>query len=407
MSQRNFPDFIEAYLNFTSGHEGTPRCHLWSIISVIAASLERKVWLDRGYYTLFPNLYVFIIGKSGLIKKSTTTGIAVDLFRELSDMKMMSERLTAASLINQLNHAHTSFVHKEKPVSQSAVFAYASELSVFMTEVQGTITELLTTFYDCIPHDSSKPWIYDTKTTGVQKIFGPCLNILGASTQAWLKKCIPASEMEGGFTSRVVFVVENKGPDTVVAWPKVDESKRAMRTKLVEDLATIHSLVGEVEVTDKARALFSKWYEFHMRNVVPDCSDPKMSGYLGRKGDLLLKLAMIRSVTLRNDLRCDEQDMFWAGDILENIEPEMKASFEGLGASVSGEITYEIRNYIRNRGNPVDKAELKRAFAKNAPGYEVERCLEDLLEMGEIAMTEKKEDGILRMYFSPRVVSGP
>lgn len=400
MQKRHFPDFIETYLELTQGHEGTPRCHLWSIISVLAASLERKVWIDRGYYTLFPNLYVFIIGKSGLIKKSTTTGIAVDLFRSLPSIKMMSERLTAASLINQMTLSGKKFQNSEgHSILQSPLFCYASELSVFMAEVQGTITELLTTFYDCSPHDSTKPWVYDTKTTGVTKIYGPCLNMLGASTKAWLKKCIPASEMEGGFSSRIVFVVENRAPEKFVAWPELSEKNRQKKEMLSEDLCMIHSLVGKMSVTEKARDLFTKWYEFHMTHAVPECVDPRMSGYLGRKGDLLLKLSMVRAVSLRDDLEIRDTDILWAGEKLEDIEPDMRAAFEGVGSSPSGAITFDIKNYIRNRGK-VERSELKRAFAKDAPGYEVDRCIGDLLDMNEIEMEQVNLEGVDRVFFS-------
>jgi len=101
-SDRHFADYIDAYLDYTDGHESTKRIRLWTCLSILAAVLERKVWVHRGYYTLFPNLYVFIIGKSGLIKKSTSTAIGVNILRELPDIKIMSERLTAASLINQV-----------------------------------------------------------------------------------------------------------------------------------------------------------------------------------------------------------------------------------------------------------------------------------------------------------------
>lgn len=402
MQKRNFPDFIDAYLHFTAGHEGTERCHLWSILSVLAASIERKVWLDRGYYTLFPNLYVFIIGRSGLIKKSTTTGIAVDLFRSLPDAKMMSERLTSASLIEQLHKAHSTFEYENQQIKQSALFAYASELAVFMEEVQGNISLLLTDFFDCRPNDSEKPWIHATKTTGTQKIYGPCLNMLGASTKAWLKKSIPSADMEGGFSSRVVFVVENSLPKNLVAWPELSAGDRMAKEKLIDDLCAIHSLVGKMRVTKDAKEFFTEWYKLHMTMVVPEESDPRMSGYLGRKGDLLLKVGMLRSVSLRNDLYIDKEDLYWAGRHLETIEKDMRASFETLGASDAGLITFDVKAFIAGRQGWVDKTEVKRAFARQAPGHEVERVLEDLVEMDEIEIREERTTEHTRYYYKAR-----
>ena len=396
--QRHFPDIIDAYLKYTSGHEATKRCHLWSLIPVIAACLERKVWLDRGFYILYPNLYVFIVGKSGLVKKSTTTSIAVNLAREIKTLRLMSERVTAASLIKQLHSAGKEFEFRGKKFKQSPVFVYASELSVFLNEVFGSTHELLTTFYDCVPHDSSKPWIYETRHAEALKIFGPCLNILGASTKTWLRKAIPGTEMEAGFSSRIIFVVENHGPDKLVAWPEVDTSLGCIQDQLAEDLKHISTLVGKFEVTDRAKELFRQWYEFHMKNIVPMNMDPKFSGYMGRKGDLMLKLAMVRSASMRDTLVMEDTDLLWAGEQLEALEPEMRAAFEGVGSSPVGEITFDIRNYIRSRGK-VEKAEIRRAFAQDLPGYELEKCINDLIEMREIKIVEEHVEGVKVAYF--------
>lgn len=392
---RHHSDFFKGYLKFTSGHEGSRRFHLWTAISVVAAALERKVWIDRGYYTLFPNLYVFLIGKSGLVKKSTTTAIGVNLFRKLPDVKLTSERLTPASLIDQLSNATKTFPYRGADIQHSPVFAYASELTVFMQEVAGSISELLTTFYDCIPHDSTQPWVYDTKSQGRQEIFGPCLNMLGASTKAWLKKAIPSSEMEGGFSSRIVFVVENKVPKNFVAWPQLSPELIKERAKLEEDLAHIHNLAGEMKIKKSAYEAFEEFYLFHMRNVVPECKDPRMAGYMGRKGDLVLKLAMVHSASERDDLDLIDEDILWAGKQLQEIEADMQDSFEGIGTSAASSVLFEIRNFIKDKGS-VERVELMRAFAKDAAGKDIDRVLHDLVEMQEIKREEVGKSGKVR-----------
>lgn len=397
---RRFPDWIATYLEYTKGHEATRRVHMWSGISALAGALERKIWIDRGFYTLYPNLYVFIVGRSGLIKKSTSTGIAVDMLRELKGVRTMSERLTAVTLITQLHQAGKIFFHGQERIRESPVFIYASELSVFLSEVYGNILDLLTTFYDCVPHDPSKPWVYESKNSGKVKIYGPCLNILAATTKAWLVKCLPKSEMEGGFTSRVLFVVENNPPERLVAWPEVSAPQRELRAALIEDLRWIYSLTGPMTVTPGAQALFTKWYEYHMRHVVPNLTDARFSGYNGRKGDLMLKLGMIRAVSQRDDLVMTEQDLLWAGEKLEDIEPEMKQAFDSVSLNPISEVAFEVRNYIRRRGL-ADRLEVHRIFNRSASSAEIDRCLEDLLEMKEIELTEREVEGSKRPYFQP------
>ncbi len=379
---RHFTDIIDGYMQYTAGHESTDRIRKWSFISAIAGALERRVWLDRAYYTLFPNLYVFIIGKSGLIKKSTSTAIAVNLLREMQGIKLMSERLTAASLIGQLADSGKKFEVDGKFINQSPLFAYASELAVFLSEVFGSITELLTTFYDCQPNDSSKAWIHHTKGSGETKIFGPCLNILGASTKSWLTKCIPKNEMmEGGFTSRIIFVVENRIPKTLVAWPQLSEHSVVLKEKLIEDLRCIYSLKGKFEVELEAKQFFTEWYEHHMREILPQNLDPRMVGYMSRKGDSILKLAMIKAAAEGDALVMTKAHMEWGRNELDELEQDWRGAFEGLG--VKDSLSWEIRNFIKIRGS-VTKKEITDVFGTQFPMTEVTKELAELVAMREI-----------------------
>lgn len=396
---RKHDDFINAYLRYTSTHEGTPKVHKWSCISILAAAMERRCYLPRGFYTLYPNLYVFIIGRSGLIKKSTSTGIAVNLFRELKGPKVMSERVTAGSLIDQMAGAQSKFENNGFVQQQAALFAYASELSVFLSEVFGSIIELLTTFYDCVPNDFSKPWIYKTKGGGETKIFGPCLNILGASTKSWLKRCIPNTEIEGGFTSRVIFVVENAIPINLVAWPEVSIEQENIRYHLVEDLREIYKLKGEFTVEPDAKILFSNWYKNHMTKIVPLNQDPRMCGYMARKGDTILKLAMVKSISQRSDLRITKDDIKWAGGELNELELDMRNAFDGVSGNRLRGLAFELRSFIRNR-TKVSKAELIDTYVRLYPAQEVANTLESLIGMDEITLGYELVNGIDEPYYS-------
>lgn len=387
---RQFPNFLDSYLAYTEGHESTVRVRKWCCLSIIAAALERRVWIDRGYYTLFPNLYTFIIGRSGLVKKSTSTAIAVNLLRELPAIRIMSEKLSATALIHQLSKSGKKYFYKNQKINQSPLFAYASELSVFMTEVWGNITELLTTFYDCQPNDSTKPWVYKTMAHSEMQIFGPCLNILGASTKAWLKKCIPRSEMEGGFTSRIIFVVEENLPDNLVAWPEISAENEKMKRSLIHDLKLIGQLVGEFQIEPDAKETFTKWYNHHMRHVLPKNTDPRMIGYLSRKGDLILKIAMVRSVSKLGDLIMTKEDLLWASEEIDSLERDWLLAFDNVG--ITGSIAYEVLNSIRSRGI-ISKHEFWKAMTTIYPADKINEALMDLMESGEVTETIVKKHG--------------
>lgn len=343
--------FIDSYLDFTKHQETTERIHRWVGILIAAAALERRCWLNRGPYVLFPNLYVFVIGPSGKVKKSTSTAIGVDLLRELPEFKIMSERLTAGSLITQLERSKKSFQFGGREILQSPSFAYGSELAVFLGEVFGSISELLTTFYDCVPNDSSKPWVYETKMNGISKVYGPCLNFLGASTPTWLTKCLPPSELEGGFASRVIFVVEHNQRQAI-AWPDEHvgtDDLEAKRRYLMTQLKRIYAMTGPFVVSKELRPLGKAWYEEYSKNGQTN-TDIRFSGYYARKFDTALKVAMTLSACEDDSRIIDVRHFEESLKLLNDVELSMFEAFGSRGENPNAELARRIWTYVAQHG---------------------------------------------------------
>src|SRR3990167_8776352 len=97
---RKTNDWLRVYLSLTEGQESPDIFHLWCAVSTIATTLERNVWLDRGYYTLYPNLYVVLVSGSAVARKSTAIGVASRLYREANpEGIMVSQKVTPEALI--------------------------------------------------------------------------------------------------------------------------------------------------------------------------------------------------------------------------------------------------------------------------------------------------------------------
>ncbi len=386
---RNYPDFIQAYMNYTQDIEATDKIRRWTALSIIAAALERKVHFSQKKFLIFPNLYTIIVAGSG-IGKSVSTNVGVDLLRELGGINFMSERLTAGSLIEQLKRSNSEYSCNGLQVKQSSIFAYASELKVLLSEVYGSISELLTTFYDSIPYDSSKPWIYETKGAGQTKIFGPCLNILGASTSAWLTQAIPPSEMEGGFASRVMFVVEKNLPDHFAPFVEENAEVEAMKPRLVADLKQIHALRGAFTLTPEAREFYKEWY-IKDRTEAGKNTDARFEGYFGRKRTTLIKLAMLIAVSRGSALLITPEHLTEALDYMQDLELSMLDAFGATGKNKLAEGVYKIKEMVRSRKHIAHK-ELLRAFWRDYSGSEISQILDDLSRMQLIRIEQAGSD---------------
>ena len=69
--KRRLEDWLTSYLEYTSEQESPQLFHLWVGMNVIASTLERRVWVDRGYYRLYPNLYVCLVGARARVRRTT------------------------------------------------------------------------------------------------------------------------------------------------------------------------------------------------------------------------------------------------------------------------------------------------------------------------------------------------
>lgn len=378
-------NFIDKYVAFTQNQETTERVHRWVAISIVAAALERKVWIHRGGYTLYPNLYTFIVGPSGKVKKSTSTGIGVSLLREVEGIQTLSEQMTAISLVQQLSEAQTTFPYGPRNVRQSALFAYSSELAATFKDAYGPLIELLTHFYDCTPANSETPYVYKTISRGETKIFGPCLNFLGCSTPSWLMRFIPPAEMEGGFASRIIFVVEHESKQAI-AWPDLvtSESDHDSQKKfLLADLKRIHGLTGPMRPNAELIENGQKWYQIHQMHSREN-HDLRFSGYYARKFDTLLKIATVISVSESSDLILTWQHFELALIYMADVESRMFDAFGGHGENPDSPLLAKLWKIICSHKSKMTSSEIFSAIHKEANLEKTSSLLQHLHAMNRV-----------------------
>ena len=79
--------WIRHYLEFTKGMESPEIFHFWVAISLIATSLGRDVYLDRGYFKLYPNMFIVLLAESEECAKSTAIKIGVNMILRADEME--------------------------------------------------------------------------------------------------------------------------------------------------------------------------------------------------------------------------------------------------------------------------------------------------------------------------------
>jgi hypothetical protein len=316
---RNFPDFIEAYCTYAKDAYCPPQFHLWTGISTVAGALERKVWQDRGKYHLHPNLYVLLVAHPA-IGKSTAGNVGNDFLRclggEENKIKFLATQNNPASFVKQFV-PHKVFYVGDQQHTHSSYYFYASEGSNALGESsgkQGKILPSLTDFYDCPPAWNKRLVNEDIP------LFNVCCNMLACVTFSFLRELLPDRESDGGFASRIIFVVQD---DVFARSPKWKEpAPPAIKGKLLEDLSDIYSMTGEFVISQEVQRRFEEWFpeqDTHRQAL----ASAKMQAFLGRKHTNVAKLAMICSASESSSMIIELRHWERAMTLIEETEKKL------------------------------------------------------------------------------------
>src|SRR3990170_8735231 len=67
-TNRKCKDWIDAYVEYTEDFEAPPIFNKWTAITTLAVAASREVWLEEANNRVWPNLYVVLVGPSGIGK---------------------------------------------------------------------------------------------------------------------------------------------------------------------------------------------------------------------------------------------------------------------------------------------------------------------------------------------------
>lgn len=370
MTDRLLPNWITAYMAYTAESESPDEYHRWVAFSVLAGALRRQVFFDMGYFQLYANQYIVLVGPPGRCKKSTSMRIGRTLLGGVPGIKFTTDSVTRERLIQDLTQAYSD--------GHSSMTAYSSELATLLTSSGMDMVAFLTDIYDS-PHE----WSHQTKMGGMNKIKAPYLNLIAATTPDWISKAMPMDTVGIGLTSRVVFVFQDT-PRIRDPFPELSPEQVELQKFLVHDLNIIATLQGEFTLSPAAKEMYTVWYKQHTAEPNPT-KDKRLNGYFDRKPMHLLKLGMVVSAATKNELVMTDQDIRDALAMLEQVEEAMPKVFANVGRNPLSASIDEIEDAIRETGEEgLPVAFLLKNFKHDLRKDEIAEAINSLMERGEI-----------------------
>lgn len=371
---RSFNSWIDAYLDYTLEQESPRQFHFWAGISTLSSALGRRCWFSKGFFPLYPNQYVVLIGESALCRKTTAIKLATELLG-YTQIEIVREKLTVGYL-----YRHLAGFNTNKKSDESSIVLYIPELSTCLGRDahQSGLIATLTSIYDCPPITE-----YRTKTAGIDIIHNPSINMIGATTLDWMSSSLPGESIEGGFTSRIIFVV-GSSPAKRIALPVLNEEAVRLKQLLIKDLIWISNIQGQFYLAERSEKIYVEWYE-----AMKEPEDNRLRPFFGRKGDHVLKVAMALSVAESDDLIITHDTLIRAIKEVEDIEGKMGIVFRGVAFSRTARHTDRLFMQIEKEGGIFGKQLLLRRNTCYLNSTEFEEAIKTMKEAGLLREFEK------------------
>lgn len=314
-------NLVKLYQHVCGKSEIPKEYHFWSFLSLLAACVGDKVWLekDRGK-KLTPCLYVMLIGPSALGKSyaiGRVHGMMEEACRGL--VKTYCGSVTAAHFIDflgiKVHDEATGAVYVPNPVTWLVTDELANDIG--RGPLADDFIKLMTKIYTC-------PLVLDTgtRTHGHIQIREPCVNWLVGSTKEWMISTLTGDTLRSGFGSRIAFIMSEY------------RDLRYLRATYPEDYDTVYKHIlarlialcymgGQFVMTPEAEAEESRWYMNRKRPI-----DERLWPSWKRQQDLLLKVAMLLSLADGPPLVIDVAHVKVAKQLSEWVQRNMTYAVE-------------------------------------------------------------------------------
>jgi hypothetical protein len=308
--------FIGRYMALHSEGESPESYDFWSAIWVLSSALGREVIIDRPNAIIYMNQYIILVANSGITRKSTAVNFANKVLAEVmpKGSAMLSSRSSAEGIELMLVKLSAKYGRAHLAIN-------ISELATFVGKEPYTknIPALLTDIYDCPYHRANITIARgDTFSRNVYPTF------ISASTPSWLETAINPAVVEGGFTSRVLFILEDRRKQRV-AWAKKkqDPEDYGRMVRKLRKVVAMANRYGSIVLSRGAMRKYTNWYQHKRESVTPF-----LASFESREDSHVLRLAALLAIS-SNLKEIQTEHVTDALKIIADIKSTSSSMFEG------------------------------------------------------------------------------
>jgi len=367
--------WFEAYVEYTRYTESPMSYHVFCSLAVLGAALGRRVYLPMGFFDVFPNYCVILIGPTGRVMKTSAVDIAKSFIKEFVLCPIMADKVTGEALATAL-------------VQSGHHFVYAPEFSVLFGKQRYNegLTTLILRMLDC-----PTEWSVLTQTRQLETITNVALTILGGSTLSLLAGNTPTEVTSSGFLNRFVLVVEH---DTERCFPIPQKGPKWCYAKIKEVLEELKCMSGEVHLVPAANSVYDEWYRERKKQMRYVASDVAVE-VIQRGAIHVLRTATLTHMSHCGGLEVCASCMSTGIKLIEFAERRVPEMVDTLSKTAASQDTDYVLDALRRLGGASDHSSLLRRVSSRINARTLRQHIETLVERKAV---KEERRGNLRFY---------
>ena len=349
-----------------------------SALWVLSSLIGRWSVIPRPRAPVYLNMYMILAAESGITRKSTAISVATNIIRQVMkeasiDARLIESSFTAAVLSEFMTQDSYSRNHCHVIIS-------ASELAAVLGKGVGTsnIPALLTDLYDC-PKERRGG---GTISRGEYNFANVYVTFMAASTPSWMASAITPAIIEGGFTSRCLFVIAAK-PKAMIAWPTEGRNAYGFDELVKQATRIVDTCPKEIGITTPALDIFTHWY-----NSRHHYYDPFRASFASREDAHTLRVAGLLSISDEryeinaHDIRTAIELVTWCREeaaelFVESSKKSIIPAITGLAGSIN-----KLRDLLINAGSfGLHKSSLYNLMRREMPTGQLNAIMEIMHEL--------------------------
>lgn len=394
MPKRRLQDWLQSFIQYASFGEAPIKMYFWVGVSTIAGALRRRVWIDQKYFQWTPNMYVVLVAPPGIVSKSTTASVGMNLLKEINGIKFGPDVVTWQKLIEDMARSTEMVLDPTtgEYIPMSCLTISAGEFGTLLDPTDREMIDVLVSLWDGQKGVFQK----STKTSGSDAIENPWINIIACTTPAWIAGNFPEYMIGGGFTSRCIFVYAGKKRQ-FVAYPAdvVPPEFDKFRDDLIHDLEIISTLVGEYHLSPEAKEWGEQWYYNHWSSKHKNLPPEQFGGYLARKQTHIHKLAMVIAAAQSDELIIHRKHLEFAAEMVDALEYDMPYVFDKIGRTQSTQVLNDLVEIV-NSYHLISVRDLYRNLSRKCTWEDFQKILTSAVNAGFVTVEQHESSLIVK-----------